>query len=94
MPHQDHEGLCRSCQQRVLWTFTERGRRQAVNPDPDPTGNLAVYTDGIGRLRSRGLTADRPTLEGAEWRAMPHAATCTARQRRGVRPVPWQGWQR
>lgn len=89
MPHQEHAGICGACGARVLWTVTERGRRQAVNPDPDPGGNLACHTDVAGRLRSRGLSTDRPTLEGSEWQAMPHAATCTApktRPRTGSRP--------
>lgn len=80
MPHQDHAGTCRLCHKPVLWTVTERNRRQAVNPDPDPAGNLACHTDVAGRLRSRSLTKDRPTLEGSEWQAMPHAATCAPAQ--------------
>ncbi|MFF2331921.1 MULTISPECIES: hypothetical protein [unclassified Streptomyces] len=91
---------CDSCGERIRWTVTATGKRQAVNADPDPSGNLAVYADGTGRLLSRGLTSERPGLEHLEWRAMPHAATCTRprpRPRRvlqqrhttGVRPAPW-----
>ncbi|MGW4852202.1 hypothetical protein ACWEPZ_13355 [Streptomyces sp. NPDC004288] len=93
---------CPSCSAPILWTVTATGRRQAVNPDADATGNTAVYTDATGRLRSRGLSAERPALEHLEWRAMPHAATCTRpprrraqpRRRAGVRASRWQGWQR
>lgn len=87
---------CPTCAARIRWTVTAAARRLAVNADPDPTGNQAVHRDAVGRLRSRGLSTDRPTLEGAEWRAMPHAATCAAprprtpRVRHGVRPVRWQ----
>ncbi|MBB4987474.1 hypothetical protein [Streptomyces nymphaeiformis] len=93
---------CPSCGQPIRWAVTAVGRRQALNATTDPEGNTAAYTDGTGRLRVRVLTAERPTLEGAEWRAMPHAATCARprprravpRQRTGVRPAPWKGWQR
>ncbi|MEV7282854.1 hypothetical protein [Streptomyces sp. NPDC093111] len=89
---------CDSCGERIRWTVTATGKRQAVNADPDLNGNLGVYADGTGRLRSRGLSTERPALEHLEWRAMPHAATCTrprARRRTvlrhnsGVRPAPW-----
>lgn len=95
---------CPSCGAPVRWAVTAAGRRQAVNADPDPAGNLGAYTDGTGRLRVRVLTTERPTLEHAEWRAMPHVATCTRptrrsrtpqpRERAGVRPAPWRGWTR
>ncbi|MBD0707373.1 MULTISPECIES: hypothetical protein [unclassified Streptomyces] len=90
---------CPSCGQAVRWAYTAAGRRQAINPTSDPAGNLGAYTDGTGRLRVRVLTSERPTLEGAEWRAMPHAATCARPQprrhtptprRTGVRPAPWR----
>ncbi|MET9952371.1 hypothetical protein ABZ135_12590 [Streptomyces sp. NPDC006339] len=94
---------CPSCGQPIRWAVTAAGRRQALDAAPDDTGNLGAYTDGTGRLRVRVLTAERPTLEHAEWRAMPHAATCTrprplrrtgTRHRSGVRPAPWRGQQR
>ncbi|MFE6223309.1 hypothetical protein [Streptomyces sp. NPDC057854] len=95
---------CLSCGTLVRWAVTAASRRQAVNADPDPAGNLGAYTDGTGRLRVRVLTTERPTLEHAEWRAMPHAATCTlpqprrmpprTRERTGTRPAPWRGWTR
>ncbi|MFJ4907702.1 hypothetical protein ACIQCR_24695 [Streptomyces sp. NPDC093249] len=92
---------CPSCGTPVRWAVTATGRRQAINATADPAGNLGAYADGTGRLRVRVLTAERPTLEGAEWRAMPHAATCARpqprrsapRQRPGVRPAPWR-WVR
>jgi hypothetical protein len=87
MPHQHARARCDHCQAAILWTVTAKGARQAVNPDPDPSGNTAVYTDATGRLRSRQLTTERPSLEHAEWLAMPHAATCRApRPRRPARP--------
>jgi hypothetical protein len=101
----DHDVVpCSGCYADIRWAITVNGRRQAVNAKPDEAGNLAIYTDGTGTLRARVLTAERPTLEGAEWRAMPHAATCRsprpqARQpsrpqrRPVVRPGAWQ-WGR
>jgi hypothetical protein len=95
---------CDSCGQSIRWAITATGRRQALNAAPNPAGNTAVYRDGVGTLRARGLNRERPNVETYEWRAMPHAATCPAppgrssgggsRQRSGVRPVRWQGWTR
>lgn len=93
---------CPSCGEPIRWAVTAAGRRQALNATPDEAGNAAAYTDGTGRLRVRTLTSERPAMEHAEWRAMPHAATCTRprprraepRQTAGVRPTPWRGWQR
>lgn len=102
----DHDVVpCSSCGQGIRWTITAAGRRQAVDADPNPAGNIAAYRDGVGTYRSRGLTVDRPNVETYERRYMPHAATCTAprpgrsgrgssRQRVGVRPARWQGWTR
>ncbi|MFF2774832.1 hypothetical protein ACFVU3_07975 [Streptomyces sp. NPDC058052] len=94
---------CPSCGTPIRWAVTAANRRQAVNADPDPAGNVAVYADGTGRLRVRVLTTERPTLEHAEWQAMPHAATCTRpktrrtppapRERTGTRPASWR-WTR
>ncbi|MFG2993980.1 hypothetical protein ACGFZK_32595 [Streptomyces sp. NPDC048257] len=102
----DHDVTgCPSCGQAIRWAITAAGRRQAVNAAPDPAGNTAVYRDGVGTLRARGLNGERPNVESYEWLAKPHAATCTApragrsgraapRGRSGVRPVRWQGWTR
>ncbi|MFD3777319.1 hypothetical protein [Streptomyces sp. NPDC058612] len=102
----DHDVVaCPSCLAAIRWTTTATGRRQAVNAEPNPLGNRAVYRDGIGTLRSRGLTTERPNPESFEQLYMPHVATCPAprpvrsgrggsRQRSGVRPARWQGWTR
>lgn len=94
-------GICRQCWQCVLWTITAAGRRQPVDPNPDPAGRVAVYVDATGRYRSRQLSGDRPTPEHNEALHMAHAATCRPpattrpgppipRGRRGIRPVRWQ----
>ena len=96
----DHDVvLCDGCRARIRWAITVNGRKQAVNADPDETGNLAVHRDGTGTLKVRVLTQERDRLEGSEWQAMPHAATCTRpRPRRpesrpgrraAVRPGVW-----
>ncbi|MEV8600481.1 hypothetical protein AB0465_11445 [Streptomyces griseoviridis] len=68
---------CRACHRPVLWTVTAAGRRLAVDPDPDPAGNAAVWRDGTGTLRSRRPTDELP-LCGWELLHMPHVATCPA----------------
>ncbi|MEU3507912.1 hypothetical protein ABZ733_08270 [Streptomyces longwoodensis] len=78
MPSDHNVVLCDGCDERIRWAITARGRRQAVNADPDPKGNLAAHTDHTGTLKVRVLTAERPTLEHAEWQAMPHVATCAS----------------
>jgi hypothetical protein len=79
---------CTWCRAPIRWTVTAAGKRLPVNAEPDEKGNAAVHTDAVGRVRSRALTPDRPTLEGSEWRAMPHAATCTVPRPRLPRQAP------
>ncbi|NUS83005.1 MAG: hypothetical protein HOY75_09675 [Streptomyces sp.] len=69
---------CRDCRRPVLWTTTEAGKRLAVDPTPDDTGNTAVWRDGTGAVRSRRPTAELP-LTGWERLHMPHVATCPTR---------------
>lgn len=85
MPSDHDVATCDDCFARIRWAITVNGRRQAVNADPDETGNLAAHRDGTGTLKVRVLSAERPTLEHAEWQAMPHAATCTSRRPRPPR---------
>lgn len=98
----DHDVVsCARCGARIRWTVTAAGKRLPVDADPAEDGNTAAYYDGTGRLRSRGLSKERPALEHAEWLARPHFPTCTVqplrrstrtapRTRAGVRPAPWQ----
>jgi hypothetical protein len=69
---------CNQCAARIRWAITERGRRQPIDAEPNEAGNLAAHVNGTGTLKVRVLTRERDRLEGTEWRAMPHAATCTA----------------
>lgn len=104
MPSDHDIDRCANCLEAIRWAITVNGRRQPVNANPDETGNLAAYTDGTGTLRVRVLSKDRAALEFAEWRAMPHAATCRSPRpqarrpsrpgrRAAARPGPWQ-WGR
>ncbi|CAM5628227.1 hypothetical protein SMICM304S_08461 [Streptomyces microflavus] len=100
----DHDVTnCERCGDRIRWTVTAAGKPHPVNADPDDTefGNTAAYYDGTGRLRSRGLSKERPVLEHHEWRAIPHFTNCSSppprrsggggqRARTQVRPAPWQ----
>lgn len=100
MPTEHDVARCERCGARIRWTVTATGKALPVDADPADDGNTAVYADGTGRLRSRGLSKERPTLEHAEWLAMPHFATCAVkplpgaprptRRRTGVRPRPWR----
>jgi hypothetical protein len=77
---------CRDCRRPVLWTTTEAGKRLAVDPEPDPTGNAAVWRDGTGAWRSRRPTAELP-LNGWERLHLPHVATCPARAQQLALPA-------
>jgi hypothetical protein len=72
--------ICMQCHRDVVWTVTDAGKRLAVDPEPDETGNTAVYRDGTGTHRSRRPSDDLPTMA---WEKLyvPHVATCPARQR-------------
>lgn len=98
MPSDHGVERCAACGARIRWTTTARGLLLAVDADPDPTGNQACYTDDTGRLRSRGLTTERPVPEHAEALYRPHVAAghtprrtgSIPRRNTGVRPPPWQ----
>ncbi|MEC3995234.1 hypothetical protein VSR01_17495 [Actinacidiphila sp. DG2A-62] len=79
--------ICRDCYREVLWTVTDAGKRLAVDPEPDETGNTAAYRDGTGTFRSRRPTDELPIMA---WEKLyvPHVATCTARQRRATQKRP------
>lgn len=100
----DHNvAQCPQCQADIRWAITEHGRRQPIDAQPDEAGNLAAHTNGTGTLKVRVLTKERDRLEGTEWRAMPHVATCKgprpprpvhrAPRRAAVRPGAWR-WAR
>lgn len=73
-------GTCGACLQPIRWSITAAGKRQALNPEPDDTGNVAAYCDGLGTWRARVPTTELPQASH-ERTFMPHAATCTATKR-------------
>ncbi|MFC7909023.1 hypothetical protein [Streptomyces nigra] len=77
---------CRDCRQPVLWTTTEAGKKLAVDPDPNPAGNTAVWRDGTGAIRSRRPSDELP-LCGWERLHMPHVATCRTRTQQLALPA-------
>jgi hypothetical protein len=88
MPSAADVETCDHCGARILWTITAAGHRMPVNAEPDPVGNQAVRADVTRTLRSRALASDRASLEGGEWRAMPHVATCATPPPRRPRLTP------
>ncbi len=75
----------RGCGERARLTTTENGARLLVNLDPDPKGNVAVWRDVHGALRSRAVTKERP-LARHERLMMPHVATCKPPKREKPKP--------
>jgi len=58
----------------VLWTTTEAGNRMALDPTPDPDGNVIMVPADGGR-RARVLSGSAiAEHRGRRWR--PHAASC------------------
>lgn len=74
----DLEPCPNGCGAAVLVTVTEHGRRMAVDAEPHPQGNQAVYRTGTGTWRSRSLDgADARPPDPWEDTYKPHVATCT-----------------
>lgn len=73
---QRYLSLCPArCGSPIIWAVTEAGRRQALNPEPDPAGNVAAYRTGSGTWQARSLKAGELPARH-EKRYMPHAAQC------------------
>lgn len=81
-----HTTSCADCYREVLWTITEAGKRLPVDPEPDATGNAAVYRDGTGTTRSRRPSEELP-LMGWERLHVPHIATCPKKRPAPAAPV-------
>lgn len=67
---------CRGCNSLIEWALTVNEKRIPFNPEPDPTGNLAIYRDERGMFRARTLSKEHPEPTRGERRFMPHHATC------------------
>lgn len=44
---------CRSCSDRIIWTTTDRSKPMPVDAEPAPGGNLTLWRDDKGEIRSR-----------------------------------------
>lgn len=72
---------CERCGARIVWARTVAGpngpggKAMPLDPDEHPAGNTAVRAGHGDRLLARVLCADED-LATAEYRAMPHFATC------------------
>lgn len=77
---------CRACGQPVLIATTAAGRRQPLDPNPDPSGNTAVYRDAAGTWRARVPTS---ALPAHPWEKLhtPHPATCSGPPAPAAAPV-------
>jgi hypothetical protein len=65
---------CPTCGDRVIWAITAKGKRQALNYEPDPAGNVAAAHEASGAWRARSSPPGEP-LRAPEKRYMPHWAT-------------------
>lgn len=66
---------CSRCARPIIWTITDAGRRQAVDPTPDERGNTVVHRDATSTIRSRRPSDDAPRMPW-DHLYIPHAATC------------------
>lgn len=67
---------CERCDGRVVLVRLDGGQRVPVDVDPDPDGRIAVRVNGIGAVRGRVLTSERPVVEDTERLHLIHFATC------------------
>lgn len=67
--------FCRHCDRLVHVAETRAGKRQLIDVDPDPRGNVAAYRTARGEWRARTVQP-AAQLYSPERRYMPHAATC------------------
>lgn len=73
---------CKWCPAPITWALTAKGHRMPLNPDVDPSGNVAVTEpQGNAPRRARVLRAGETALEG-EWLTTSHHSTCPNVQRR------------
>lgn len=68
----DTESRCRSCDQLIAWCLTPKGKRMPVDPEPDPDGNVIVWS-ALGQQRCRVVKTDEH-VHGMRYTS--HFATC------------------
>lgn len=69
---------CEKCGAEIAFAVTRNGKRQPVDLEPRPDGNLALHVDHLGQLRVRTVTAEH-TIETYERPGVAHFATCPGR---------------
>jgi hypothetical protein len=69
--HPPQPGTCSACGAALLWTVGVNGKRQPLNAEPRPDGNIWISRDGRAHYRSLA----NPIPEGAD-RYTSHFATC------------------
>lgn len=79
--------FCEHCGARIIWARTEAGQNQALNWQPDPTGNTWAFHDATGwRARSTATGLDR--RHPLERIYMPHGASCPGPPEAAEPPIP------
>lgn len=61
------------CGRPITYVLTETGLRLAIDPDPDPAGNV-IRTEHDGRIRAQLLPGDQMPAQQTAWRQ--HRFTC------------------
>lgn len=86
-PERRHRAKCRRCNAPIVWARTTAGRNggggRAMPLDyrPNEDGNVAARIGPGHQIIARVLAKDEDHDHHAEWRAMPHFATCAQEPR-------------
>jgi hypothetical protein len=67
-------GTCKSCGAKLLWVVNASGRRNPLDRDPSPAGNVRLLPDGTCRVVPKA-DLEAATAAGEELRTS-HFATC------------------
>ncbi len=69
---------CNSCGSPVQWATTDTGKQMPVDVAPADTGNVRVYRDDWGKVRSHTLKQDelQAARDAGEPLYLSHFATC------------------
>lgn len=77
---------CPSCKRRTVWALTASGRRQMLDWQRDPEGDIAAYQDAAGTWHARTLAqAEQPAPHehrySHHWAASPQCRPPSQQQR-------------
>lgn len=80
-PRDNELARCRwpdgGCNRKIIWTTTQGGHKQPLDPTPVADGPVAAYRKDVRHWVSRVVTkAEAPALYGHESRFRPHHETC------------------